>query len=155
MLLALVGGQVGMHAAMAGMRMAFALQALREGLGAWMVGLLLALFAAAAVLLALRSGRLVDRIGYRRPVYIATGDGGDRPRLLAVVSTFVDGASCFMLVRGGDARRQQAPTWACSPSSTPPALQAARQHRARARVQLAGRGAFAFQRGRARWRPAS
>ena len=94
MLLALVAGQVGMHAAMAGMRMAFALQALREGLGAWMVGLLLALFAAAAVLLALRSGRLVDRFGYHRPVYTATAMVV-AASLLAVVSTFVDGALHF------------------------------------------------------------
>jgi membrane protease YdiL (CAAX protease family) len=54
-MLALVLGQVGIHAAMAGLRLAAPLQALREGYSAWSVGLLLALFAAAPVLLAMRS----------------------------------------------------------------------------------------------------
>ena len=48
-LVALIVGQVGMHSAMAGLRMAAPLQALREGYSAWSVGLLLALFAPAAV----------------------------------------------------------------------------------------------------------
>jgi MFS family permease len=68
---ALIVGQLGVHAPMAGLRMAAALQALREGHGAWTVGLLLALFAAAAVLLAMHSGRLADRHGYHRPVYLS------------------------------------------------------------------------------------
>ncbi len=87
---ALIVGQLGVHAPMAGLRMAFALQALREGHGPWTVGLLLALFAAAAVLLAMHSGRLADRHGYHRPVYLSVVmvsiAGG-----LAVLSTFVDG----------------------------------------------------------------
>ncbi len=70
-LLALITGQLGLHAAMAGLRLAAPLQALREGYSAWAVGLLLALFAAAPVLLALASGRLADRLGYHRPVYLA------------------------------------------------------------------------------------
>ena len=41
---------------MAGLRMAAPLQALREGYSAWAVGLLLALFAAAPVVLALHAG---------------------------------------------------------------------------------------------------
>ena len=87
---ALVLGQLGVHAPMAGLRMAASLQALREGHGAWTVGLLLALFAAAAVLLALHAGRLADRHGYHLPVrvsvvmVVAAG-------LLAVLSTFLDG----------------------------------------------------------------
>ncbi len=87
---ALVIGQLGVHAPMAGLRMAAALQALREGHGAWTVGLLLALFAAAAVLLALLSGRLADRHGYHRPVYLSVvmvAAAG----CLAVLSTFLDG----------------------------------------------------------------
>ena len=87
---ALIVGQLGVHAPMAGLRMAAALQALREGHGPWTVGLLLALFAAAAVLLALHSGRLADRHGYHRPVHLAVAmvalAGG-----LAVLSTFVEG----------------------------------------------------------------
>ncbi len=70
-LLALVAGQLGVHAAMAGLRLAAPLQALRDGHSAWSVGLLLALFAGAAVLSALRAGRLADRHGYHRPVGLA------------------------------------------------------------------------------------
>lgn len=69
----LIAGQIGMHAAMAGLRMAAPLQALREGHSAWSVGVLLALFAAAPVLLALGAGRMADRHGYHRPVRIAVG----------------------------------------------------------------------------------
>lgn len=70
---ALVVGQLGVHAPMAGLRMAASLQALREGHGPWTVGLLLALFAAAAVLLALHAGRLADRHGYHLPVRLSVG----------------------------------------------------------------------------------
>ena len=51
--------------------MAAPLQALREGHAAWAVGVLLALFAAAPVVLALPAGRLADRHGYHRPMRIA------------------------------------------------------------------------------------
>ena len=70
-LVALIVGQLGMHSTMAGLRMAAPLQALREGYTAWSVGLLLALFAAAPVLTALVAGRLADRWGYHRPVYLS------------------------------------------------------------------------------------
>ena len=73
------------------------LQALREGYSAWSVGLLLALFAAAPVLTAMQSGRLADRLGYHRPVYLAvvlSVIGG----LLAVASTFVRGPGHFGLL---------------------------------------------------------
>lgn len=97
MLTALIVGQMGLHASMAGLRMAAPLQALREGYSAWAVGLLLALFAAAPVLLALHSGRLADRHGYHRPVRIAAllAIGGG---LLAVGSTFLQGAPHFALL---------------------------------------------------------
>jgi len=68
---ALVAGQLGLHAAMAGLRLAAPLHVLRDGASAWAVGLLLALFAAAPVLLALWAGRLADRHGYHRPVHLA------------------------------------------------------------------------------------
>jgi MFS family permease len=96
-LLALVVGQVGMHGAMAGLRMAAPLQALREGYDTWAVGLLLALFAAAPVVLALHAGRMADRHGYHRPVHIAIGltvFGS----LLAVVSTWLAGGVHFALL---------------------------------------------------------
>ena len=68
---ALVAGQLGLHAAMAGLRLAAPLHVLKDGASAWAVGLLLALFAAAPVLLALWAGRLADRQGYHRPVHLA------------------------------------------------------------------------------------
>jgi MFS family permease len=96
---ALVMGQLGIHATMAGLRMAAALQTLREGAGAWAVGLLLALFSAAAVVSALKAGQLADRFGYHRPVRLAVllsmaGAG------LAVASTLVEGAGHFVLLCG-------------------------------------------------------
>jgi MFS family permease len=72
-LLALIAGQIGLHATMAGVRMAAPLQALRDGASAWSVGVLMALYAAAPVLLSLHSGRMADRHGYHRPVRIAIG----------------------------------------------------------------------------------
>lgn len=96
-LVALIIGQMGLHAAMAGLRMAAPLQALREGYSAWAVGLLLALFAAAPVVLALHAGRLADRFGYHRPVRIAALLAGTGA-LLAVGSTFLDGLPHFVLL---------------------------------------------------------
>jgi MFS family permease len=96
-LVALVAGQLGLHAAMAGLRMAAPLQALREGYSPWSVGLLLALFAAAPVLLALYSGRLADRYGYHRPVYLAVALALVA-MALAVLSTWFDGAPHFALL---------------------------------------------------------
>jgi MFS family permease len=96
-LAALVAGQLGMHSAMAGLRMAAPLQMLQEHFSAWSVGLLLALFAAAPVATALWAGRLADRLGYHRPVYLAaatTVSGG----LLAMLSTFFSGAPHLALL---------------------------------------------------------
>ncbi len=70
-LLALIAAQVSLHACMTGTRVAAPLLALREGQGAWFVGVLLAMFAVAPVVLALYAGRLADRFGYHRPIYIA------------------------------------------------------------------------------------
>lgn len=72
-LLALILGQIGLHACMAGVRMASSLQALRQGHSEWAVGLLLALFALAPVLISLQAGRQADRHGYHRPIYVAVG----------------------------------------------------------------------------------
>ncbi len=96
-LVALVLGQLGLHSVMAGVRLAASLQALREGYSAWAVGVLLALFAAAPVMTALYAGRLADRLGYHRPVYLAvacTLAGA----LFAVVSTWLDGALHIVLL---------------------------------------------------------
>lgn len=70
-MVALILGQLGVHSAMAGTRMAAPLEALREGHGAIAAGVLLALFALAPVALALPAGRLADRHGYHRPMHIA------------------------------------------------------------------------------------
>jgi MFS family permease len=66
-------GQIAQHAAMAGHRMAAPLQALDAGHSAWAVGLLLALFAALPVLIAMPAGRMADRHGYHRPQKLAVG----------------------------------------------------------------------------------
>ena len=70
-LVALIVGQICLHACMTGVRMAAPLQALREGQAAWVVGLLMGLFAAAPIVLALQAGRLADRRGYHHPMRIA------------------------------------------------------------------------------------
>lgn len=96
-LAALIVGQLGTHSAMAGLRLAAPLQALREGYSAWSVGVLLALFALTPVLSALHAGRLADRLGYHRPVRLAvaiTAAGG----LLAVLSTLLSGTPHFVLL---------------------------------------------------------
>lgn len=90
LVVALVVGQLGLHSAMAGIRMAASLQVLNDGHGAWTVGLLLALFAAAPVLTAWQAGRLADRHGYHPLVRGAVGlsiAGG----AAALGSTFAQG----------------------------------------------------------------
>ncbi len=67
----IMAGHLFVHAAMAGMRMAAPLLALRAGYGAVAVGLLLALFAVTQVFLSVPAGRYADRHGLHRPVIIA------------------------------------------------------------------------------------
>ena len=97
---ALVVGQTGVHAAMTGLRMAAPLDALEQGAGAWHIGVLMGLFAAAAVLLALAAGRMADRHGYHRPlrVAVALACAG---LLLAAASTRAPGALRFALLALG------------------------------------------------------
>ncbi|MEO7335137.1 MAG: MFS transporter [Caldimonas sp.] len=95
-LIALIVGQICLHSCMAGVRMASPLLALREGRSAWAVGLLMGLFAAAPIGLALAAGRLADRTGYHRPMRVAVGmtvAGG----LLAVTSTMLESGSFVVL----------------------------------------------------------
>jgi MFS family permease len=56
---------------MTGVRLAAPLAVLREGHAAWAVGILLGLFAAAPIVLALSAGRLADRHGYHLPIRVA------------------------------------------------------------------------------------
>ncbi len=95
-LFALIGGQIALHSCMAGIRMAAPLRALTEGHEAWAVGVLLGLFAAAPIALALAAGRLADRHGYHVPIRVAvafTVSGG----LCAVVSTMVPAGGFIVL----------------------------------------------------------
>lgn len=76
-LLALIAGQICLHSAMSGLRMAGPLMLLRQGVGVGglpaeaMAGLLLGFFAVAPVVTALPAGRWADRRGYHRPVRLA------------------------------------------------------------------------------------
>jgi predicted MFS family arabinose efflux permease len=70
-LMRLIVGHVCLHAAMAGMRLAAPLWALKEGHSAAAVGVLLALFALMQVFLALPAGRYVDANGLKKPVGFA------------------------------------------------------------------------------------
>lgn len=87
-LLPLIGGQLCLHAAMTGLRMAAPLLALHEGHSAAAVGGLLALFAVAPIVLALPAGRMADRQGYHGPLRwaVALAFGG---ALLAVLATLL------------------------------------------------------------------
>lgn len=67
----LIGGQIFLHACMAGMRMAMPLLALQQGFSAMAVGALLALFALTQVFLALPAGRYADRKGLKKPILIS------------------------------------------------------------------------------------
>lgn len=70
-LVALILGQISLHSCMAGVRMAAPLQALDQGRSEWSVGVLMALFALGPIALALPAGRMADRHGYHRPLYLA------------------------------------------------------------------------------------
>lgn len=90
LVLALIVSQLGLHAAMAGQRMAAPLDALRTGASPWAVGVLMALFAAAPMVLALWAGRLADRWGFHRPMRLAAGVA-IAGLLLAAGSTLMSG----------------------------------------------------------------
>jgi MFS family permease len=96
-LVALVAGQLGVHAAMAGLRLAAPLQALNAGYNAWAVGLLLALFAGAAVISAMHAGRMADRHGYHRPMRWAVALTL-LAMLLALLSAYVPEPWAFVLL---------------------------------------------------------
>jgi len=68
----LITAQISVHACMTGFRMAAPLMALREGYSAAAVGVLLALFALAQVILALPAGRFAQRHGLHRPFLLAS-----------------------------------------------------------------------------------
>ena len=92
-LLALIVGQVCLHACMAGVRVAAPLAALAAGHSALAVGVLLSLFAAGPIVFALQAGRLADRHGYHRPLRLAVA----------------------LCVAGGRWRARRSTTWRCAP----------------------------------------
>jgi MFS family permease len=94
LLWALIASQLGLHSAMAGLRMAAPLLALREGWSALAVGVLMALFAVAPVMLAMHAGRMADRHGYHRPVRVAVGLTL-LGVLVALLATWFDGRALF------------------------------------------------------------
>lgn len=100
-LLALVAGQVSLHSCMSGIRMAAPLQALKDGHGPGAVGVLIGLFALAAMILALPAGKMADRHGSRRPALVSIAmsfTGG----LIAVLSQHYI-ALCFAALLAGAA----------------------------------------------------
>jgi len=98
-LLALILGQISLHSCMAGVRMAAPLQALKQGQAEWAVGLLMALFAAAPVLLSLPAGRLADRRGYHVPLRLGIGLSLAGGALAAISSHYV--AMCLAAILTG------------------------------------------------------
>ncbi len=103
-LIGLIGGQVALHSCMAGVRMAAPLSALQDGHAAWSVGVLLGLFAAAPIVLALAAGRLADRHGYHRPIRLAvamTVAGGLAALLSTVLGAGAFAALCVAAVLAG------------------------------------------------------
>ncbi len=141
-----------LHSCMAGIRMASPLAVLREGHAAWAVGVLLGLFAAAPIVLALRAGRLADRHGYHLPIRVAVGltvAGG----ACAVLSTYLGQASFVVLCIAATLhrrRRQRRPDR--DPARRRP--DGARLHRAQAHLQLARPRAGARRTWSARCSPA-
>jgi MFS family permease len=98
-LLSLILGQISLHSCMAGVRMAAPLQALKQGQAEWTVGLLMALFAAAPVLLSLPAGRMADRRGYHVPMRLGIGLSLAGGALAAVSSHYL--AMCLAAILTG------------------------------------------------------
>ena len=99
-MLALIVSQLGLHAAMAGQRMAAPLDALRSGASPWTVGVLMALFAAAPMVLALWAGRLADRWGFHQPMRLGAAMAACG-LLLAAASTLFIGVPRALLLGVG------------------------------------------------------
>ena len=67
----LITGQIFLHGAMTGMRLATPLLALQQGYSAMAVGVLLALFSLTQVFMAIPAGRFTDRHGLRKPIQMS------------------------------------------------------------------------------------
>ena len=100
----LVVATVFAHSSFSGSRLTISLFALDQGASALVVGVLMSLFSALPMLLGVTAGRLVDRVGIRRPILIAStvsviaiAIAGAVPQMatLFVVSTLI--GTSFML----------------------------------------------------------
>jgi MFS family permease len=100
-LLALILGQISLHSCMAGVRMAAPLQALDQGRSEWSVGVLMALFALGPIALALPAGRMADRYGYHRPLYVAVAMSLAGGVLAALSSRYVAICAAALLTGAG------------------------------------------------------
>lgn len=100
-LLALILGQISLHSCMAGVRMAAPLQALDQGRSEWSVGVLMALFALGPIALALPAGRMADRHGYHRPLYVAVAMSLAGGVLAALSSHYVAICAAALLTGAG------------------------------------------------------
>lgn len=101
-LVPLIGAQVCLHACMSGTRMAAPLLALQQGRSAWAVGVLLALFVPAPVVLSLVAGRMANRHGFHHPAAIGVamavtggGHGLGRGRLRQCRRQDLEAATSF------------------------------------------------------------
>jgi MFS family permease len=100
-LLALILRQISLHSCMAGVRMAAPLQALDQGRSEWSVGVLMALFALGPIALALPAGRMADRYGYHRPLYVAVAMSLAGGVLAALSSRYVAICAAALLTGAG------------------------------------------------------
>jgi MFS family permease len=116
------------HLAFVGSRMSTSLFALQLGASAFTVGLLMALFAALPMVLSVGSGRLIDRLGPRRPLlagFAALAAANTLPflvpRVEALYVSSTLGGTAFLMVHiamnsvfgayGGSARRAMNFSW--------------------------------------------
>jgi MFS family permease len=100
-LVALILGQISLHSCMAGVRMAAPLQALDQGRSEWSVGLLMALFALGPIALALPAGRMADRHGYHRPIYVAVAMSLAGGMIAALSSHYLATCAAALLTGAG------------------------------------------------------
>jgi MFS family permease len=72
-LIRLIAGQICLHAAMAGLRLAGPLWVLSQGQSPAAAGLLVGLFALSSLFVALPAGRYADRHGLKKPFALCVG----------------------------------------------------------------------------------
>ncbi len=91
---------VGLHACMAATRVAATLAVLGQGFPAWTVGALLSLYGLAPIVLSLWAGRMADRHGFHRPVWLSV-IGGLAGAVLPVITQHIAALAISGLLTGG------------------------------------------------------